>query len=455
MTPLDLIRAGRQQPMRPWPRYLLDAEGWRAMADALRSDPKPALIGLWAGTAHVHALFDVDPSLADPPLPNTPVMVSTPVEAGLYAALSPARPAAALFERMVQDLWGHLAAHGSDARPLLDHGHWPVLQPLSARPVPNGAPPDAPQPPVCGADRYYVSTGPAGGALPGPLKLRVVVDGDAVSGLDCRFGYAHRGILALMRGKPLPAAAQLVARIAADSSVAHSTAFARAAEAALGVEVPARAQALRAITGALERIATHLADLAAALPSLPAARCALLQEELRRTMQAVFGHRFMMDCVLPGGMAADLPPAAADAILRILARISSERSGLARGLGRVAASTIGVADSEGVDARLRRRLTGIQDSVGTVRQALASLPSGPVAASLPATSGEGLGVGHGPRGDVWHWLCLDAGCVTESFACDPAWLAWPSIDAACHGAPLSAMPLILRSFSPSVAGLEL
>ena len=78
-------------------------------------------------------------------------------------------------------------------------------------------------------DRYYVSTGPVGDAMPGPMDLRVVVEGDTVSGLDCRFGYAHRGILALMRGKPLAAAAGLVARIAADSTVAHSTAFARAA----------------------------------------------------------------------------------------------------------------------------------------------------------------------------------------------------------------------------------
>lgn len=450
MTAADLIRAGRKQPMQPWPRFLLDAEGWRAMADALRTDPKPALIGLWAGTEHVHALFDADPSLADPPL-----MVSAPVEAGLYAALSPARPAAALFERMVQDLWGHLAAHGSDARPLLDHGHWPVLQPLSARPVPNGAPPDAPQLPACGTDRYYVSTGPIGGALPGPLDMRVVAEGDAVSGLDVRFGYAHRGILALMRGKPLPPAARLVARIAADSTVAHSTAFARAAEAALGVEIPARAQALRAIAEALERTATNLADLTATLPGPPASRCSELQEELRRTLHTVFGHRFMMDCVLPGGMAADLPPDAADAILRVLARISSERSGLTRGLGRMAAATIGMVDRDGVDARLRHRLTGIQDSVGTACEALASLTPGPVAAGLPVASGEGLGVGHGPRGDVWHWLRLDAGCIAESFACDPAWLAWPSIDIACHGASLSAMPLILRSFSPSIAGLEL
>ena len=76
-------------------------------------------------------------------------------------------------------------------------------------------------------------------------------------------------------------------------------------------------------------------------------------------MQTVFGHRFMMDCVVPGGMAADLPLAAADAILRILARVSSERSGMARGLRRLAErQTIGVVAGEGVDARLRRRLTG-------------------------------------------------------------------------------------------------
>ena len=86
---------------------------------------------------------------------------------------------------------------------------------------------------------------------------------------------------------------------------------------------------------------------------------------------------------------------------------------------------------------------------------LADLPPGPVNAGVPFASGEGLGIAEGPHGDIWHWVRLDAGNVATSFARDPRWLHWPLIDAACAGAALGDLPLIMRSFSPAASGLEL
>ena len=45
-------------------------------------------------------------------------------------------PAAAWFERMVHDLWGHDAIGGSDQRPWLDHGRWPISAPTGTAPGP-------------------------------------------------------------------------------------------------------------------------------------------------------------------------------------------------------------------------------------------------------------------------------------------------------------------------------
>ena len=83
-------------------------------------------------------------------------------------------------------------------------------------------------------------------------------------------------------------------------------------EAALGVEVPPRAHWLRALMAELERLANHLGDIGAicndAAFALMHAHCAVLRERVLRAAAACFGHRLMMDCIVPGGVAVDLAP---------------------------------------------------------------------------------------------------------------------------------------------------
>src|SRR6185312_11326836 len=107
--------------------------------------------------------------------------------------------------------------------------------------------------------------GPVHGVIAPPLHLRATLAGEIVRRLELRGGYAHRGQLALMRGKSPRAAARFAARISADATVAHALAFARAAEAALDVTPPPRAAALRLAMAEIERIAIHLAGVEAVL----------------------------------------------------------------------------------------------------------------------------------------------------------------------------------------------
>jgi len=103
--------------------------------------------------------------------------------------------------------------------------------------------------------------------------------------------------------------------------VAYSLVFARAVEAALECHPPPRALWLRAVMAELERIANHLGDVGAicndAAFSMMHAECGILREETLRACAAAFGHRLMMDCVVPGGVAADLEPAGVAAILAL------------------------------------------------------------------------------------------------------------------------------------------
>lgn len=325
MTAFEHIRAAPAEPCRPWPRHILSGSEWRAMAAALAHDPT-VLLGLWADTLQVHGLFRNRGEIQ---------VASVAVEAGVYPALSTVRPEAILFERMIRDLWGHTAEGGRDDRPWLDHGRWPLAHPLSPRP---GLPGGAVEPPeFASLDEpgvMQIPLGPIHAAIGEPAHLRLTTRGEQVLRAEARLGYAHKGTVALMRGKSPRTAARFVARLAAEGTVAHSVAFARATEAALDVAAPPRAVALRTVMAELERMAGHLDDIgqmadAAGLAALHAA-AGRQREVLLRAANTAFGHRLMMDVVVPGGVAADIAAEGTRAILAALNSLASEHAGLCR-----------------------------------------------------------------------------------------------------------------------------
>ncbi len=471
------------------------------MALALADEAQLALLALWADTQQVHALLHDE---AD----GTVLPVSTNVEAGAYPALSPYRPAAAWFERMVRDLWGHVADGGLDARVWLDHGKWANHAPLSPRPIPVTGPAEPPEFLTSeGSDLHQIPVGPVHAGIIEPGHFRFTAQGETVVRLEIRLGYLHKGTLGLMRGKSPRVAARFAARLSGDSTVAHSIAFARAAEAATGAEPPPRAVALRAVMGELERLANHVGDIGAiandaAFAFLPA-RLGWHRESLLRASANAFGHRLMMDCVVPGGVVADIAAGSAEIIAGVLALLQAELPNLLRvyddysslvdrmvGTGTVAPAlaqdfaaggfvgrasgrnvdvrrmpgyapydrlqfTVPVLSEGDVDARVRVRVAEIEESVGLIRQMLASLPDGPLSVALPPVSGEGIGWAEGFRGDIWHWLRLDAGLIAAAFPRDPSWLQWPLLEAAIRGNIVADFPLCNKSFNCSYSGVDL
>ncbi len=77
-----------------------------------------------------------------------------------------------------------------------------------------------------------------------------------------------------------------------------------------GVTVPPRARWIRALMLERERVANHLGDLGAlgndAALGFGLAQFMRLKEDWLRVSNEAFGHRLMMDCIVPGGVAADL-----------------------------------------------------------------------------------------------------------------------------------------------------
>ncbi len=497
----EIILRGTEEPCRPWIRRTLSREDWTALVAALPAQPGLALVTLWADTAQAHALF-VNEDTGDI-LP-----VSTAIIEGGYPALSPARPAAAWLERMVRDLWGHSALGGTDDRPWLDHGRWPHTFPNAIRPGPMGPPPEPPEfLPVTGEDLHQVAVGPIHAGIIEPGHFRFTAQGETVVRLEIRLGYTHKGTLSLMRSKSPRAAARFAARLSGDSTVAHSIAFARATEAALGVEAPARANGLRGVMAEIERIANHLGDVGAicndASFAFALARFGFHREAMLRAAHAAFGHRLMMDAVVPGGVAGDIAPGGAEAILAAIAGVEAElpelvhvyenysslidrvvgtgvitrtladRFATGGHVGRAAGRTgdarlhpgyppypdlmvVVPSFPEGdVDARVRIRFAEIAESIRLLRLLLQDLPGGALATTLPMLSGEGIGCAESFRGDVWHWLRLDNGQIASVFMRDPSWAQWPLLEAAIEGNIIADFPLCNKSFNCSYSGVDL
>ena len=181
--------------------------------------------------------------------------------------------------------------HGlPDERPWLDHGRWDRAHPL-ARATQAPAERDGLRIPAGeGEGLHQIPVGPVHAGIIEPGHFRFTANGETMVRLEERLGYVHKGIESLMAGASIEHAARLAGRTSGDSTVAYGIAFARAVEAALGIEVPPRAVYLRALMAELERLANHLGDIGAicndAAFALMHAHCAVLREHVLRAADA-------------------------------------------------------------------------------------------------------------------------------------------------------------------------
>lgn len=486
------------------PRVVVDRAGWRYVAERLGSAAW-SLLGLWGDTDAVHAAI-LDPGT------GTVGVATLACPKGRFPSLGGVAPAAIRLERAAGDLFGLVAEGSPDPRPWLDHGRWPVRAPLSARPSPvREAPPAYRFLAVEGEGLHQIPVGPVHAGIIEPGHFRFTAQGETVVRLEERLGYVHKGIEGLIAGADIERAARLVGRVSGDSTVAYATAFARAVETALSLGVPPRAHLLRGLMAELERIANHCGDVGAICNDASFVflhnQFAMLRETVLRAAAACFGHRLMMDRVVPGGVATDLDKAGASTLWGLVQEIERRLPGLvdiydnkASLLDRTVATGIVSADlvnrfaaggyvgrasgrtfdtrrdlayppygdlrfevpvltAGDVHARLMVRIREIEASLGLIGQMLARLEPGPARVDLPAPGEgplEGLAMVEGFRGDILVWLRLGAdGRVQRCHPRDPSWFHWPLLEAAIENNIVADFPLCNKSFNCSYSGHDL
>jgi Ni,Fe-hydrogenase III large subunit len=363
---------------------------------------------------------------------------------------------------------------------------------------------------VAGDGVHEIPVGPvhAGTIEPGHFRFSVI--GERVLRLEERLGYKHKGVEKRFEQMDLAQGAKLAGRISCDSTVAYAWAYAMAVESACGAEPPLRAAWLRALLLERERVANHLGDLGflgndAGL-AFGLAQFSRLKEDVLRLNAAIFGHRYLMDVVVPGGVAIDVNAEAITRLraecdgleseLAILRPIYDEHPGLQDrfiGTGRVApelASQLGLIGLAGrasgqawdlrseyactpydmldvcmathrngdVAARAIVRFDEITESIRLIRAILDGLPTRETFAHLPPAPEGAVGIGwvEGWRGEVFMALEIGAGqSIQRLHPHDPSWQNWPVIEHAVLGNIVPDFPLINKSFNLSYSGHDL
>jgi len=505
-TLAELTAMGRRaEQHRPCPRIAVDDDLWQRLAARL-ADGRGTLLGLWGDAAAVHmAILDEDQKYM--------AVVTLACPDGRFPSVGRLHPPAIRLERTIRDLFGLDPVGLPEPRPWLDHGRWDLRHPLARTPSPRGDQQPYAFLPADGESLHQIAVGPVHAGIIEPGHFRFTANGETVVRLEERLGYTHKGIESLMTGASIDAAARLASRTSGDSTVAYAYAFARAVEAALAIEIPARAIWLRALMAELERLANHFGDIGAICNdagfALMLAHCGVLRERVLRTARGCFGHRLMMDCIVPGGVAIDLSSQGFEQIRELVRMIGhafpplvelydntaslqdrTVGTGLARPalikqygcggpIGRASARAFDarvqlsyppyeallfnydvpvLADGD-VNARLWIRIREVEQSLALVEQILARMPvQGAIRVPVAGTGKacEGLALVEGFRGDVLAWVRLDAKAQIERCHLrDPSWFQWPVLEAAIENNIVADFPLCNKSFNCSYSGHDL
>ena len=224
-----------------------------------------------------------------------------------------------------------------------------------------------------------------------------------------------------------------------------------------------------------------------------------------RAADFCFGHRLMMDAVVPGGIAIDLHPSCLPDLSTFLVEIRRSfpglvelydntaslqdrtagtgvlRSEMARQFG--AGGYVGRASGRAFDARklpgdhpydqlefdvpvfedgdvnarVWVRIREVEQSLRLIEQILQHLPAGAIRTEINSTGevGEGMGIAEAFRGDVLVWLRLEERRIARCHLRDPSWFQWPLLEAVIEGNIVADFPLCNKSFNCSYSGHDL
>ena len=438
-----------------------------------------------------------------------------------FPSVTPLVPACVWYEREAYDMFGLVAEGLPDKRRLVLSDDWPDgLHPLRKDAMDYRYRPD----PVDHRDEpdteFLFPTGDAVVDVPlGPLHVtsdepghfRLFCDGDEIIDADYRLFYQHRGMEKLAENRMnYDQMGYLAERVCGICGYAHAIACIEAAEKAIKLEIPLRAQAIRVICLEIERLHSHLLNIGLACEVTGNYNAFMhifrVREYSMELAQLVTGGRKTYGNVVMGGLRRDMTNQEIKKGIEIINKLDVQISeiwdavmedkrqiGRWKGVGildrQIARdfSPVGpnmrgsgfkrdnrydhpydffkqiefeVAVEHGCDvfAREMVRYKELKSSIHIIRQCFELMPQTPIMID-PVTmiKPENFALGHdeAPRGENVHWIMQGSAQKVYRWRCRAAtYNNWPSLRYQFRGNNISDAALIVCSLDPCYSCTE-
>ena len=427
-------------------------------------------------------------------------------------------PAANRSERHTQDMFGIRFIGHPDNRRWTRHQAWgkhsyPLRKDFSVDGEPEAITPadkDYPFIKAHGAGVYEIPVGPVHAGIIEPGHFRFLAVGELILNLEERLGYVHKGIEKIAEGRSPESLARLAGRISGDTTVGHTWAACMAMEQAANIEIPIRAAVIRGVLAERERIANHLGDMGAICNDVAFVFAQMqftrLRENWLRSNVLVFGHRLLMDIIVPGGVKSDLSAASIaltkkditqlkvelNEIMPIIdlnssledrlytaGYLSPEIAAAFGTLGYVGRASdqdydvrrdaayppydqvefkVALENQGDIASRFWVRYKEILSSLKLMNQLLSQLSDGEILTAWqpPQQDAEGLGIVEGWRGEITSFVRFDAeNKISRFYPRDPSIINWPALEKLTLNNIVPDFPVCNKSLNGSYSGNDL
>lgn len=430
-------------------------------------------------------------------------------------------PAAVWYEREAFDMFGLEAIGLPDPRRLVLSDDWPEgLHPLRKDAMDYRHRPDAfdhadepdyeflhPE----GSGVVDVPLGPLHITSDEPGHFRLYCDGDTIIDADFRLFYQHRGMEKLAENRMnYDQMGYLAERVCGICGYAHAIACIEAAEKAVNIEVPLRAQAMRVICLEIERLHSHLLNIGLACEVTGNINAFMhifrIREFTMELAQLVTGGRKTYGNVVMGGLRRDMSATDIKKSLELLVTIEKQLTEVwdavmddkdqinrwkgvgildrqvARDFSPVGPNVRGsgfardsrhdhpydfidqlefnVAVENGCDVYSREnvRYKELLESISIIRQCFEMMPSGRTIIkpqTMIKPGAYGIGNDEAPRGENIHWIMHGNAQKVYRWRCRAAtYNNWSSLRYQFRGNTIADAALIVCSLDPCYSCTE-
>ena len=432
-----------------------------------------------------------------------------------FPSISTKIPAATLYEREIQDLFGlHPVGH-PDAKRLVFHGNWPKnIYPLR-KDFPSGLKPEFADErmefnKITGDGVFEIPVGPVHAGIIEPGHFRFSLAGEPILNLEAQLYFVHRGIEKLSEGKSVEHCFYLSERISGDETFTNSLAYCQAIENIAGINIPDRAGYTRVLFAELERLISHLADLSGVCGDVAygfaTSQFSMIRNWAQSIADILCGMRFLRSVNKPGGIRKDFIAGKEKNLGKLLLELRKEledtedivmhnslfidrieNTGILKNKIAVDLNAVGpggrasgidydvrkaypyaaytsldfqvpIQNDGDVSSRVKVKFAECFQSISLMLQVIETIPSGEIMEEIGVLEANrsAFGITEAPRGENIHYIMIGENQTLYRYKVrTPSFCNWPALCYSVQGNIVPDFPLINKSFNLSYAGNDL